>query len=175
MLTLSVPAGVEHQWFTGSSAPAVLRPAPTSDFTFRARFDSDVRSASGHRLQGLVLESPDGGFLRFELLGAGARVQASASLVEGGRLTPLGWQRVASEAPWTLELVRVGAEIECCVLDAEGARTTVARASFGGEGANHTTVTSPGQRSARIGVYAGNAFGQGAPEHTAKVGAIELR
>lgn len=85
-LSLSVPAGVRHDLFTGrNSAPRLLQPASNTDFTLEVKFDSPVSQA--YQLQGVLIQQSPLVVLRFDFSSDGTATKAFAASTTNGFAT----------------------------------------------------------------------------------------
>jgi hypothetical protein len=117
-LSLSVPAGVSHDLFTGkNTAPRILQPASDADFTLDVKFDSPVSEA--YQVQGVLVQQSATVLLRFDFSSDGTATKAYAgstsdgfatapvaqippTVIAGNNVAPLYMRIQRSGSSWTM-------------------------------------------------------------------------
>jgi len=86
-LSLTVPAGVEHDFWPGKNhPPRILQVAENSDFVLQTKFDSGLLSR--HQIQGLMVQQDAGTLLSFELTSGSSTTTVFAASTVDGFATP---------------------------------------------------------------------------------------
>jgi uncharacterized repeat protein (TIGR02543 family) len=168
-LELSVPAGVEHQMWTGGiQAPHIIQAATDTDFELEVKFESPVK-APQYQEQGILIKQDDFNFLRFEIYSTNASTFALAAILESATNSlPLGSniphnQSIAALniAPLYMRISRVG-NLWTQSYSTDGINFTIVGTAF----SHSLTVTG-------VGIYGGNATGGSSPAFTAQVDYFE--
>jgi len=155
-LSISVPAGVSHDvWTGGNLAPRVMQPADDTDFEIVVRFESGL--SRDHQMQGILVEQDSGNLLRFDFHSYDSNTRIfAASFINGTPST-----RVLSAITDT-NVVPLYMRVE-----REGDQWTL---SYSYDGENWTTSGSfvhPLTVTA-VGPFVGNS-GSSPPAHTALI------
>jgi LmbE family N-acetylglucosaminyl deacetylase/regulation of enolase protein 1 (concanavalin A-like superfamily) len=106
--TIDLPAGVQHDLWTGSDTVArLLQPAPDDDFELKVKYDSIVSLT--YQMQGLIVEQDANDMLRLEVHAEGTDTRLFAASIENGVASVLGspWN-VPDGAPVYLRVRRSG-------------------------------------------------------------------
>jgi hypothetical protein len=112
-LSLTIPAGVQHDLWTGiNNAPRVMQAAKNSDFVLQTKFDSAVLLA--YQIQGILVQQDANTLIRFDLSSSGSNTYVfAASTTDGFATAPT--IRLASTlvagggpAPTYLRITRAG-------------------------------------------------------------------
>ena len=156
-VNMSVPAGVEHQVYTGGiEAAHLLQTANNTDFEVEAKFESPVTLQ--YQEQGIVVKQDDDNFLRLEFFST-----TTATVLYARGFTPTTSPTYINTTIGTngdMPLyMRVKREVDLWTLSTsfDGLNWT-AHTSF-----THTMVVT------KIGPYSGNGVGATSPAHTASV------
>jgi regulation of enolase protein 1 (concanavalin A-like superfamily) len=106
-LYLSVPAGTEHDLWTGVyTVPRIMRPVPNKDFTLQVKFDSAVTQR--YQQQGLLVEQDGSNLIRAEVFHDGSSVKLFAATMASGTATSRIFKQITIGAPVYLRLARAG-------------------------------------------------------------------
>jgi hypothetical protein len=85
-LSITIPAGVRHDLFTGANtAPRILQPAANVDFTLDVKFDSPVTQA--YQLQGVLIQQTPSILIRFDFSSDGSSTKIYAASTSDGFAT----------------------------------------------------------------------------------------
>ncbi len=85
-LALTVPAGVEHDLWTGkNTAPRVLQDTENSDFVIQTKFDSGLLSA--YQIQGIIVQQDLNNLMRIDLSSGGTYIYVYAASTADGFVT----------------------------------------------------------------------------------------
>jgi hypothetical protein len=151
-LSLTVPAGVQHDLWTGiNNAPRVMQPAKNSDFVLQTKFDSAVLSA--YQIQGILVQQDASTAIRFDLSSSGSNTYVfAASTTDGFATAPtIGLASTLAAAggpaPMYLRITRTG--------NTWAVATSTDGSSFTTHGSFGVTLAV-----SEVGLWAGNA---GAP------------
>ncbi len=105
--TISLPAGVSHDLWTGSlGAPRLLQTVPNQDFEVEVKLDSSM--GSGNQLQGIVVQQDADDLLRLEIHHDGNATRLFAAVIAGGVASSAHYSTVDSGSPAYLRVKRVG-------------------------------------------------------------------
>jgi regulation of enolase protein 1 (concanavalin A-like superfamily) len=98
-LSLSVPAEVNHDLYTGNnSAPRILQPAANGDFTIQVKFDSPVSYV--YEVQGVIVQQDANNLMRFDFSSNGSYTKAfSATTTDGFATAPTHQIEAVTIAP----------------------------------------------------------------------------
>ncbi|HSQ75492.1 MAG TPA: fibronectin type III domain-containing protein [Bacteroidota bacterium] len=147
-LLLTVPAGVEHDFWPGKNhPPRILQDAENSDFVLQTKFDSGLLSR--HQIQGLIVQQDAGTLLLFELTsGSSTTTVFAASTVNGFATQPTTHLSASGMANGSTPLwMRV---------TRSGDQWTVATSTDGTTFTSYTPFTVA-LTVTKVGLYAGNA------------------
>ena len=157
-LSLAIPGGVEHDlWSTGNKVPRIMQPAPNTNFTVEAKFESNVTSA--YQMQGIIVEQDTANLLRIEFNSDGANVRIFAASFSGGLGSPvvrLNQSLGSVTQPLILRVGRTGNT--WAVSHSFDGSTWIPNGNF-----SHTMTVN------RVGLFTGNSGGTNTPAHTAIV------
>ena len=142
-LRLSVPAGTDHDvWTGGNRAVRVMQPAANDDFEIEVKFES--QPTQRFQMQGLLVEQDPQNFLRLDVYSDGSALWLFAARFVGGVPTTLRNQALAAAPTLYLRLTRQG--------DAWTPQYSYDGVSWiGVSGFTHALAVSS------VGVFAGNA------------------
>lgn len=108
-LSLAVPAGTEHDVWTGKyTVPRIMRAAPNKDLDLRVKFDSAV--SLRYQQQGLLIEQDSSNLLRVELFHDGSAIKLFAATITGGTATTRIFKSITISTPSFLRVVRTGSQ-----------------------------------------------------------------
>ena len=157
-LSLSVPAGIPHDLYTGrNTAPRILQAASNADFTLDIKFDSPVSQA--YQLQGVLVQQSASVLLRFDFSSDGTSTKVYAGSTSDGFATdpvtriPLTAIAGNNIAPLYMRILRSG-NTWTMLYSTNGTNFSSA-GSF-----DHVLAVT------QVGAFAGNA-GAAIPAHTA--------
>jgi hypothetical protein len=177
-LFLSLPAGIEHDMNArddsgGNKAKRVVQTINDTDFVFETKFDSSVQSASSmiRPFQGMMVEesaNPAKRWIRADFYSQGNGTRLYVATYEGALNVRSGSEE--GKLVWFDAPVISGNPSPLYLrLERYGSRWLV---SIKGPSDSdwQTVVNVPFLvRAARVGLYAGNAYGTNSPEFTAKI------
>jgi len=153
-LSISVPAGAEHQVDGVLTAPHVVQDVNDTDLAFEVKFESEL--TLGTQIQGVLIKQDDSNWLRFDFYSDGSEVYAYAGAIVNGvptELVDVGlgalgeplWMRVSRTGDlWTQRFSTNGMSWTTVLQDV-----------------THVMTVS------QAALYAGNASGASSPAHTA--------
>jgi regulation of enolase protein 1 (concanavalin A-like superfamily) len=156
-LNISVPAGVEHQVYTGGiEAAHILQTANDTDFEVEVKFESAV--ALQYQEQGIVVKEDAGNYLRLEFF------STTTSTVLYAR----GFTPATSPTYINTTIASNGTAPLYMRAGRQGDQWTV---SYSFDGTTWTSMPSfvHAMTVTQIGPYSGNAVGGGSPAHTTSV------
>ncbi len=105
--SISLPAGVSHDLWTGSlGAARLLQDVPNSDFEVEVKLDSAM--GSGNQLQGIVVQQDADDLLRLEIHHDGNATRLFAAVIAGGIASSAHYSTIDSGSPSYLRVRRVG-------------------------------------------------------------------
>jgi hypothetical protein len=106
-LVISVPAGLEHDaWTGGITIPRVMQAAPNTDFEVEARFDAPM--TGGYQIQGVLVQQDATNFLRFDFVRDPTNSRFFAASFVNDVPTVRADVTLAQAAPFYVRVKRVG-------------------------------------------------------------------
>ncbi|MGA8871639.1 MAG: hypothetical protein WB460_10910 [Candidatus Acidiferrales bacterium] len=154
-VVLSIPAGTEHDpWTGGNHSVQILQPTANSDFQVEVKFDSIP--TMGNQDQGILVQTDARNYLRFDVYSDGtSQHMFAASFVNDNPTVYSNLTIGGAKAPFWIRLTRTG-----------NSWTD----SWSVDGTNFTTAATFGYATTanQIGLFVGNCCGTGSPAFTAK-------
>jgi len=112
-LSLSVPAGIDHDIYPSANpadvlnrAPRLMQPINNVDFELEAKFSSKVEQQ--HQLQGMLIEQDSTNFLRVDFNHDGNTPRLFVINFVDGVPNVISDEALTGTAPWYLRITRVG-------------------------------------------------------------------
>jgi regulation of enolase protein 1 (concanavalin A-like superfamily) len=154
-VSLSVPAGIAHDvWTGGNNAVRLMQAVDNVDFEAEVKFESLV--SDQYEMQGIIVQQDAGNYLRFDFYGKNGVVYIFAARFTGGSPTVVANMPISVQGQsMYMRITRAG-------------NTWIQSYSF--DGASWTTSASFARTLVvgEVGVFAGNA-GASPPAHTAVI------
>ena len=106
---ITMPAGREHDVWSGNQAPRIMQKANNTDFEIEAKFDSPL--VKQYQTQGILIEQDAGNFVRFDFHCDGKNTRVFAATFANGKPTVLLNRLIGAPSivPLYLRVKRVGA------------------------------------------------------------------
>jgi regulation of enolase protein 1 (concanavalin A-like superfamily) len=82
LLSITVPAGTNHDIWIPNDAPRVMQSVSNTDFEIDVKFQSQV--SQKYQMQGIIIEQDPGNYLRFDFYSDGSNTRIYAANFSGG-------------------------------------------------------------------------------------------
>lgn len=156
VLTVTVPGGTDHDWYTGIDTAMRLYQTYTgsTDFTLEVKYTSTM--TTGYQFHGLTVATDFDNGLRFDIVYDANNTQyATAATFASGTYTQAFWTDSGfTTQPYYLRLVKSGTSY------------TPSHSTDGSSWTSYSAVTWTGTVN-KIGIIVGNAGGGSTPAYTA--------
>jgi arabinan endo-1,5-alpha-L-arabinosidase len=157
VLTVSIPAGSDHDLYTGIDNALRLRQTYTGSANFTLEMKVTSTMASNIQFFGLIVEEDDNDMVRHDMVLESLDHNMSGSRMIGGTYTSNWWTNIGDPTqPYWLRIVKTGTDYVCSYSLNGSSWTTSGTISWSG------TVN-------RIGLMVGTASGGSSPAFTCTI------
>jgi hypothetical protein len=157
LLSIFVPAGLEHDVWNGNNAPRIMQNTSDIDFEIETKFQSLVKTR--YQLQGVIIQQDINNYIRFDFHSDGSNTNIFAATFSSGSPAVKTYTRISgspSAVPLYMRVKRAGNQWTM---------------NYSFNGTNWTTgaIFTHVLMVTSVGPFAGNALGSSSPAFTGLV------